>query len=949
MKDAAKSRTQLIEELKKLRSHVSKLETSLANLERTKERLQASEEKIRNLIEILPIGIGLSTPGAEGRIVDVNSTLLKIFGYDSKEEFLKVPASAHYCDPKERERFSELRKKGPVRNYETRFKRKDGSVFWASVSSIPQKIDSRTLQFINVFEDITERKSAQERLLRQRNELKARSQIIGSILKSFDLDERLNTILDEVMKFLGVEMGAIHLATGNELMLRCWRGIPDRMREHISILPLEDVNYMPKKPQVFHERLDEQGKMFDFAKREKIQSLAILPIKIERSYLKKKEKKALRLGTIMLASRHYEVLSPEDIRALEAMAEQLALAIDHSASFHNASKRLTRLEVIREIDRAILSHISIKEILKILVSLVPKELGPDAVAVSLLNGEKSKTKVFTIRFPNGTIVEEESFSIADSLLHWYVTRQEPVVIYDISQDPRIQMHREYIRKNRLCSYLGVPLVVEKKTIGILHILTCVPKVFMAEDIEFFKTLGGQAAIALKSASLFEELRESEEKFHTIAAAANDAIVLTDIDGKISFWNKGAERIFGYTSREAIGRDYKSLIVPDRFKDSYEKGFARFKKLGKPPFTENTIERETLSKDGITIPIELSLSTIKLKDRWYVLEIIRDITERKYAEKIMRRLVTVVRDSNDAIIVQDLDGSIISWNRGAERMYGYSEEEIIGKNIAEIVPEENRAEADELITRILSGKLIKSLETKRLTKSGQILDVWLTISPLVDEHGNIVAISCTERDITERKKSTERFKEALVATVNALTSAVEARDPYTSGHQQRVTALACAMGEEMGLSQERIEGIRLAGLIHDVGKISIPTEILTKPAKLNEAEISIIRMHPRVGFDILKDIDFPWPVAQIVLQHHERMLGDGYPAGISGDEILPEARILAVADVVEAMYSHRPYRPSLGIEKALQEISKNRGILYDPQAVDACMELFLRKGYKFEKE
>lgn len=948
MKDVAKSKTQLIEELRKLRSRVSELETSQTDLERTKEKLQASEEKIRNLIEILPMGIGLSTPGAKEKIADVNSTLLKIFGYDSKEEFLKLPASVHYCDPKERKRFSELRKKGPVRNYEAQFKRKDGSVFWGSVSSIPQKIDSKRLQLINVFEDITERKLAEEALRRQRDELEARAQIIGAILKTFDFEERLKTILDEVMKFLGVEMGAIHLATGNELMLRFWRGIPDRMRIHISILPLEDVNYMPKKPQVFHERLDEQGKMFDFAKREKIQSLAILPIKIERSYLKK-EKKALRLGTIMLASRRYEVLSPEDIRALEAMAEQLALAIDHSASFHNASKRLTRLEVLREIDRAILSHISIKEILKILVSLVPKEMGADAVAVSLLDGEKSKTKVFTIRFPNGTIVEEESFSIADSLLHWYVARQEPVVIYDISQDPRIQMHREYIRKNRLCSYLGVPLVVEKKTIGILHILTCEPKVFMAEDIEFFKTLGGQAAIALKSAFLFEELGESEEKFHTMAAAANDAVVLTDSDGRISFWNKGAERIFGYTSREAIGQDYKSLIVPGRFKDSYEKGFARFKKSGKPPFTEKTIEREALRKDGTTIPIELSLSTVKLKDRWYVLEIIRDITERKHAEKIMRRLATVVRDSNDAIIVHDLDGSIISWNKGAERMYGYSEEEIIGKNIAEIVPEENRAEADEWITRILSGKLIESLETKRLTKGGQILDVWLTISPLFDERGNIVAISCTERDITERKKSTERFKEALVATVNALTSAVEARDPYTSGHQQRVTALACAMGEEMGLPQEKIEGIRLAGLIHDVGKISIPTEILTKPAKLNEAEISIIRMHPQVGFDILKDIDFPWPVAQIVLQHHERMLGDGYPAGISGDEILPEARILAVADVVEAMYSHRPYRPSLGIEKALQEISKNRGILYDPQAVDACMELFLRKGYKFEKE
>jgi HD-GYP domain-containing protein (c-di-GMP phosphodiesterase class II) len=160
-------------------------------------------------------------------------------------------------------------------------------------------------------------------------------------------------------------------------------------------------------------------------------------------------------------------------------------------------------------------------------------------------------------------------------------------------------------------------------------------------------------------------------------------------------------------------------------------------------------------------------------------------------------------------------------------------------------------------------------------------------------------------------------------------------------------LAHAIASEMGLPEEQIEGIRVAGMIHDIGKISVPAQILSKPGELNSLEYGLIQQHPRIGYDLLKTIDFPWPVAQIVLQHHERMDGSGYPAGLSGDEIMLEARILAVADVVAAMTSHRPYRATLGLDKALEEISQNRGVLYDAEVVDACLKLFTEKGLEFE--
>jgi HD-GYP domain-containing protein (c-di-GMP phosphodiesterase class II) len=187
------------------------------------------------------------------------------------------------------------------------------------------------------------------------------------------------------------------------------------------------------------------------------------------------------------------------------------------------------------------------------------------------------------------------------------------------------------------------------------------------------------------------------------------------------------------------------------------------------------------------------------------------------------------------------------------------------------------------------------------------------------------------------------------TIKAISSVLEMRDPYTAGHERRVAQLACAIAGILGLSEQQTEGVRIAGFLHDIGKIAVPAEILSRPGKLNQYEIGIIKTHPQFGYDILKEIDFLWPVALATLQHHERLDGSGYPEGVgaSGDHICIEARIIAVADVVEAMSSHRPYRAALGAEAALAEIARNRGILYSPEVVDACVRLFNELGFQFE--
>jgi len=203
------------------------------------------------------------------------------------------------------------------------------------------------------------------------------------------------------------------------------------------------------------------------------------------------------------------------------------------------------------------------------------------------------------------------------------------------------------------------------------------------------------------------------------------------------------------------------------------------------------------------------------------------------------------------------------------------------------------------------------------------------------------------EINERKQAEEKLKKTLDASIQTMSKIIEVKDPYTAGHQQRVSQLTTAISKELNLSPDKIKGIRIASLLHDIGKISVPTEILSKTTTLSDIEFSLIKGHSQAGSDILKAIDFSYPVANIVLQHHERLDGSGYPNNLKGDKILLEARILGVADVVEAMSSHRPYRPSLGIDAALEEISQNRGILYDPEVVDVCLKLFKEKGFEFE--
>ena len=340
----------------------------------------------------------------------------------------------------------------------------------------------------------------------------------------------------------------------------------------------------------------------------------------------------------------------------------------------------------------------------------------------------------------------------------------------------------------------------------------------------------------------------------------------------------------------------------------------------------------------------------------VTSFVRDITERMQAEEALReseeKYRTLVENAAESILIAQ-DGMLKFVNRMASEITGYSKQELRSSPFLEFIHPDDRDMVGERYLRRLKGDMTLSRYAFRLiNKDGTIK--WMEIGAVVVVWEGKPATLNFLIDITERKRAEDQLRETLNGLRNALggifqvlSATTEKRDPYTAGHQKRVADLARAIGQEMGLAVERVEGLRLAGTIHDIGKISIPAEILSKPTRLTENEYSLIQAHPQVGYDILQNIDFSWPIAKMILQHHERMNESGYPNRLKGEEILLEARILAVADVVEAMASHRPYRPALGIAGALEEIEKNSGILYDSDVVSACLRLFREKEFDFK--
>jgi PAS domain S-box-containing protein len=459
------------------------------------------------------------------------------------------------------------------------------------------------------------------------------------------------------------------------------------------------------------------------------------------------------------------------------------------------------------------------------------------------------------------------------------------------------------------------------------------------------------------------LKQSEAKYRLLADHVKDLVWLMDLSLKVTHISPSVEKLLGYTLEELIQLPLDKLLTATSLQTAMEFYSVEMPKALKAPAIyslRRLLELECCCKDGTILWIECVFSFIRDKNG-KPLSIMgegRDITERKQMEYDLRASEINFRHSLDdsplGVRVVTIEGETIYANRAILDMYGYdSIEELKKISLKERYTPESYTEFLMRKEKRLRGELGPTeYEISIVRKNGEIRHLYVFRKEIFwngKKQSQVIYQNITLRRQAEGKlrETLESLRKSIKTTIQVLGTASEARDPYTAGHQKRVADLACAIAVEMGLPHDKIEGIRMAGSIHDIGKLSVPAEILVKPTKLTNIEFSLIKEHPQIGYEMLKNIESPWPLAQIVYQHHERINGSGYPRNLKGDDILMEARIMAVADVVEAMSSHRPYRPGLGIEVALEEIEKNKGLFYDNAVVDTCLRLFREKGYQLK--
>jgi len=462
---------------------------------------------------------------------------------------------------------------------------------------------------------------------------------------------------------------------------------------------------------------------------------------------------------------------------------------------------------------------------------------------------------------------------------------------------------------------------------------------------------------LRHKQVDDALRESEKRYRALIENAGDIIFKTDATGHFTFVNQAGRRIAGYDEQEVMGKEYWSLLRPDMREDAIRFFGLQFVKGQQNTYSEFPI----ISKDGREIWLGQNTSLL-LEDGVVsgFQATARDITDRKKVEEALQESEERFRTLSDktplGMSLIGVDGRYEYVNPAFVKIFGYDLSDIpTGREWFRTAFPDPEYRKEVMASWQEDLKNYPNLEIRPRIyevncKGGARRTILFRPVTLPSGKQFIIYEDITDREQAEKqlKDTLESLRKAMGATTQAMASAVEARDPYTAGHQIRSANLARAIATEMELPQDMIEGIRVAGSIHDIGKLSIPAEILSKPTKLSDLEFALIKEHARRGFEMLKDVESPWPLAEIVYQHHERIDGSGYPRNLKGEEICLEARILTVADVVEAMASHRPYRPGLGIDVALNEIEKNSGIFYDSTVADACVRLFREKDFKLDE-
>ncbi len=444
-------------------------------------------------------------------------------------------------------------------------------------------------------------------------------------------------------------------------------------------------------------------------------------------------------------------------------------------------------------------------------------------------------------------------------------------------------------------------------------------------------------------------------FEKLFDSSPEGVVIQGLDGTVLKANRAFCKMFGYSLDEIIGNELDTLVGKDPEVHDEASSYTGKSVLGEEFTFESVRQRKDGSRFHVTafgIPISKEGKVVAVYGMY------RDITDRKDAEEAVRRSEeryrAIVNQQQELIVRFSPDWRVSFANEAYCKFYGVSADEVIGTPILDHVPADKREITINHLKSLGRENRTRTSEEETQLPSGEIRCLQWADTVLIDNDGNITEYQSVGRDITDRKAmeeslllSGEKLEKLLEDTVKLLAGTMRIRDIYTADHQENVARLVKAIAEEMGLSEDRSKGLWVAGMIHDIGKLHIPGEILNKPTSLSTIEFEIVKRHAEVGAETLRGVSFPWPIANIIAQHHERLDGSGYPRGLKKEQIIEDALILSVADVVEAMCSHRPFRPAYGLETALETIRDGAGTLFGERPVECCCRVF-EKGFLFLK-
>ncbi|HLA28567.1 MAG TPA: HD domain-containing phosphohydrolase [Syntrophales bacterium] len=622
--------------------------------------------------------------------------------------------------------------------------------------------------------------------------------------------------------------------------------------------------------------------------------------------------------------------------------------------------QLRETVAIHELGKAIAFSSNLGDILNKVADAALQQSGGDEVSIMLPTQENKELYVAVARGGRTDHVGAR-VPMEQGIAGWVARNREPAVLRGRVDDQRFSPinPRADIR-----AAVSMPMLAGGNLVGVLNVNVIQGhRHFALGEVKALGILVNIIAPILENTRLYIQVRQAEEKYRLHFENVTDIIFSIDPDLRLLSISPSVERTLGYKPEELAGKTIGELNITAP--SSLEKSGSDIKRVLAGEQIEAALY-EYRTKDGKKRFGEVSASPL-LRDGKVVAAICvsRDITERREAEEWLIRersfVDRIMKTSPAGIMVIDREGQIFFANKRAEGILSLTKDKIT--RLTFDAPEWHITDFDgnpfphgqlPFMQVMITGNPVYGVRHAIELTGGQRVFLSINGAPILDEQGKVSEVVLTIDDVTQYRQAEEKIEQSLKKlqksmndTIKAMSMIVETRDPYTAGHQQEVSRLAVAIAEELNLPEEQIDGIRMAGVIHDIGKISVPAEILSKPGRLSSIELSLIKVHPESGYEILKGIDFSQPVADIVLQHQERMNGSGYPKGLQGKEILMEARIIAVADVVEAMAAHRPYRPARGIEAAMEEIEKNKGCFYDDAVVESCLKLFKEKGYQLK--